>query len=105
MTVAGERAPRSSTVAVFRIPDLLTVLIGSPEVGKVEVGPTNESGAANRPTRKESEKLRVARVARNMPKSSKEKHCRSNVCCFEGEAKRMMLASNGGRSVLMTAQL
>lgn len=39
------------------------------------------SGAAQRPTRKEREKLRVARAEKNMPRRSSEKHCRRYVSC------------------------
>lgn len=34
--------------------------------------PMNDSGVDRRPTNKEREKFRVANVARNMPKSSRE---------------------------------
>ena len=42
--------------------------------GEKSGGPTKESGLDNRPTTKDSEKFSVARVARNMPSSSNEKH-------------------------------
>ena len=34
----------------------------------------NDRGAESRPIKSESEKFRVARVARNMPSDNKEKH-------------------------------
>jgi len=43
--------------------------------------PMKDSGAERRPTNSESEKLRVARVARNMPSRSREKEWSSRWCC------------------------
>ena len=67
------------------------------------VGPTNDSGVASRPTRNDSEKFSVARVARNMPKSKSEKQCKSTTCCFEGDVVCMPVTSNGGSTALTTA--
>ena len=43
-------------------------------------GPTRESGEESKPTKKDSEKLTVAKVARNMPRSSREKHLKRRRC-------------------------
>lgn len=45
------------------------------------MGRMKVSGAAHRPTRKESEKLRVARAEKNMPRRSRERHWRRHVSC------------------------
>ena len=48
----------------------------------VEKGcPTKDRGVASNPMRKASEKFNVARVARNIPRRSSEKHCRRRRCC------------------------
>ena len=47
------------------------------DVGK---GPSNESGAQRRPTKKDKEKLTVASVARKIPRRSREKDLRSRMC-------------------------
>ena len=41
----------------------------------------NESGVDRSPTNKDSEKFRVANVARNIPRSKSEKHWISIWCC------------------------
>jgi len=54
--------------------------VGKPPFASVEpehAFPMNDSGVDRRPTNREREKFRVANVARNMPKSSKENDCRS----------------------------
>lgn len=40
----------------------------------------NDSGVERRPTNNESEKFRVASVARNMPRTSRENECRRRRC-------------------------
>ena len=56
----------------------LTMRLSMNDVGK---GPSRESGAQRRPMKKESEKLTVARVARKMPRRSREKDLRRRICC------------------------
>ena len=51
-------------------------------------GPTKERGAASNPMRNASEKFSVARVARNIPSRSSEKHCRRRRCCAVNEVWR-----------------
>jgi len=42
--------------------------------------PINDNGVDSRPTNNEREKFRVASVARNMPKTSKENECTRRWC-------------------------
>ena len=49
------------------------------EDGSEEGTPRNDSGTQHIPMRNASEKLRVERVARNMPRRSREKHLTSSL--------------------------
>ena len=54
--------------------------------------PTIDKGDDSRPMNKDSEKLTVARDARNMPSRSKEKHFRRSLCCRVGGARDSTVA-------------
>ena len=62
-------------------------------------GPRKLKGVASNPMNSDREKLRVASVARNMPSSSREKHCISSLCCdvMWGRSRR---ASSRGMKML-----
>lgn len=62
---------------ILRILEIGTAALSIEKSG----GPMKESGVDSRPTNKESEKLRVASVARNIPSKRSEKHWRRSWRC------------------------
>jgi hypothetical protein len=62
-------------------------------------------GAENRPTRKASEKLRVANAERNMPSRSREKDFMRWYCWFVGAKERVSaVETRYGRTLLVMAK-
>ena len=62
---------------ILRVLEIKKSLLSAENSG----GPIKERGVDNRPTNREREKLRVARVARNIPSKRSEKHWRRSWCC------------------------
>ena len=104
ITIAGDPSPRNILIAIFDAMDPLDVLEEPRDKGVAKVGPMKDNGAVMRPMRNEREKLRVASVAKNIPKRRSEKHCMRRICWGDGETYRKPRANSWGTKKLTIAK-
>ncbi len=77
-TTGGDTVCSSIVEIILRLVERGASLLS----GMYSGGPTNVKGVESRPTNRASEKFSVARVAKNMPRRSREIHWMRTWCCI-----------------------